>query len=323
MKKIAVLLIAITILALDGLVNKAYGQQDAQYSMYMFNGLSVNPAYAGSRDRLALLALYRHQWTGIKGAPKTFVALAHAPLLNDRIGLGLSIASDNIGVLNLITVSGNYAYRLPVGKGKLKGRLAFGLSTSVNYYSNRLTESVHNDAGDPIFAEDRRLTNLNFGAGVYYYNDRFYAGVSLPHILNGNLNESFSLAGADTAIARQYRHIFGTLGGIIDLGTSVKFKPSILLKYVSNAPFQGDINASFLFKEALWIGASFRTSTKEPVAVIGMIEYDFAKNLRLGYAYDHNFQEIGQYESGSHEIMVSYEFGKTDRYLTPRRMSYF
>ncbi|MDX2002123.1 MAG: type IX secretion system membrane protein PorP/SprF [Chitinophagales bacterium] len=298
-------------------------QQDAQYSMYMFNGLAVNPAYAGSRDRLALLALYRHQWTGLKGAPKTFLALAHAPLLNDRIGLGLSVASDNIGVLNLVTISGNYAYRLPLGKGNMKGRLCFGLNTTVNYYNNRLSESQLRDAADPLFANDLKVTNLNFGAGAYYYNDHFYVGVSMPHFLNGNLNQSFELAGTDSSLARQWRHMFITVGGIVKLNDNVKFKPSMLFKHVKDRDLQGDFNASFLIKESLWLGASFRTTIKEPVAVVGMIEYDFAKNFRLGYAYDYNFQQIAQYQSGSHEIMVSYEFGKKETYLTPRKMSYF
>lgn len=322
MKKLSVLILGIALMLAGGFANKAYAQQDPEYSMYMFNGMSVNPAYAGARDRLAILALYRNQWTGIKGAPQTFTAAAHAPLLNDRIGLGLSITSDNLGVLNMVNVTGNYAYRLPVGKGKLKGRLCFGLSTSVDYYKNRLTESVLIDNSDPSFAQNAKATQLNFGAGAYYYNDRFYVGVSMPHFLNGSLDKSINYSGTQLT-ARQYRHLFVTAGGVVDVTKNVKFKPSVMFKFVDHAPLQMDVNASFLLKEALWVGASFRTSYNEPTALVGMIEYMFAKSFRVGYAYDYTFTQIGQYQSGSHEIMLSYEFGKVDKYLTPRKMSYF
>lgn len=324
MKKLLFLLSVLAIFLLDAHTNKVYAQQDAQYSMYMFNGLAVNPAYAGSRERLAIMALYRHQWAGFgEGVPRTAVVNAHAPLLNDRIGLGLSVASDNIGPTNMVNVVASYAYRLPVGKDKWAGKLCFGLNAQFTTYRQRWSEITTNDPSDPSFSYSSETQfNPNFGAGVYYYNEKMYVGASMPHMLNASLDNNFKLEGTDL-VARQYRHYFITAGAIFKLSENVKLKPSVLFKYVNNTPFQGDYNVSFLFKEALWVGASFRSSFQEPVAVIGILEYMFAKHWRLGYAYDHTLSDIGAYQSGSHEIMVSYEFGGKDKYLSPRRMSYF
>jgi type IX secretion system PorP/SprF family membrane protein len=144
----------------------------------------------------------------------------------------------------------------------------------------------------------------------------------LPHILNESLNKSLDYK-AQQDVARQYRHIFVTVGGIAKVSKNVKFKPSVMVKYVAHAPVQMDFNASFLFKEQLWVGASFRTSYNQPVAAVGMVEYMFAKCFRIGYAYDYTFTNIGKYTSGSHEIMLGYEFGKLSKYTTPRYMDYF
>lgn len=325
MKKFLLSLTAFVLLFLGAGINQANAQQDAQYSMYMFNGLAVNPAYAGSRERPTIMALYRHQWAGFgDGVPRTAVLAAHAPLLNDRVGLGLSIASDNIGVTNMTNVTASYAYRLPVGKKAFwKGKLAFGLNAQFNNYRHRWSEISATTGGDPNFSQNsQNVFSPNFGAGVYYYTEKFYVGASIPHMLNASLRDKVKLSGTDLT-ARMYRHYFFTGGAIIKLNENLKLRPSFLFKYVDNAPFQGDYNVSLLIKEALWLGASFRSSFQEPTAVVGMIEYMFVKGLRLGYAYDHTFTAIGSYQSGSHEIMLSYEFGKKDKYLSPRRMSYF
>lgn len=291
-------------------------QQDAMYSMYMFNGLAINPAYAGSRDRVSLTALYRHQWSGLEGAPKTAVLVGHAPLLNDNIGLGLSIVSDNISVFNTLSITGSYAYRIPI---KDKGRLAIGISATFNYYHARWSELTLNDVTDNAFlSAERSVTSPNFGAGLYYYSDKFYVGVSVPHFLNTSLSDDFKVEGTDL-VARQWKHYFYTAGAIFKIAKNVKFRPSVLFKQVKNAPFQADINASFLLKESLWLGASYRTGD----AVVLMVEYMFAKRVRVGYAYDITLSELNNYSSGTHEIMVGYEFLKKDTYLTPRRMSYF
>jgi len=292
-----------------------YAQQDAQFSMYMFNGMAINPAYAGSRERVALTALYRHQWAGFEGAPKTFTFTAHAPVLNDRIGIGGGITSDNIGVMNLISFNSNYAYRV---KFKNETKLAMGISVTFNNFRQRFSEITAGNEGDPNFAQNLSVWSPNFGTGVYYYGEKFYVGASIPHLINSNLNKSFQFSGTE-AVARQWRHYFFTGGYVFDLGENFKLKPSVLVKYVNNAPVSVDGNLGLLIKEVLWLGASYRHKD----AVIGMIEYNFLNSFRLGYAYDFTTSDLGRYTSGTHEIMLGYEFKKKDAYLTPRRMTYF
>jgi type IX secretion system PorP/SprF family membrane protein len=296
----------------------ASAQQDPMYSMYMFNGLVINPAYAGSRERPTLVALYRHQWTGLEGAPKTAVFSGHAPLLNNRIALGGSICSDNISIFNIITLNFDYAYRLKF-KNKKAGTLSFGMNVTLNNYRARWSDITLNDAVDASFLDSREsVVTPNFGAGVYYYTDRFYAGISVPHLLNMSLADNLEVEGTDLT-AREWKHYFYTIGAVFNLGKNVKFKPSLLFKQVKNAPFQADLNVGFLLKEAWWLGASYRTGD----AVSFMTEYVFTKGVRIGYAYDFTTSELNDYSSGSHEIMIGYEFLKKDTYLTPRRMSYF
>jgi type IX secretion system PorP/SprF family membrane protein len=286
--------------------------------MYMFNGLAINPAYAGSRERPTIVAVYRHQWTGFEGAPRTAVLSGHAPLLNDKIAIGGTLCSDNISVFNNITLNFDYAYRLRF-KNPKAGKLSIGMNVTLNNYRARWTDITPNDAVDPSFlASDESILTPNFGAGVYYYTEKFYAGVSIPRFINMSLKDDASLEGTDE-IAREWKHYFYTIGAVFDIGKHVKFRPSVLLKHVKNAPFEADINVGFLFKEAFWIGGGYRTGD----AAIFIAEYDFAKGIRIGYAYDYTVTELNDYTSGSHEIMVGYEFQNKDTYLTPRRMNYF
>lgn len=290
-------------------------QQDAMYSMYMFNGLAVNPAYAGSRERASFTALYRNQWSGLEGAPKTAVAVGHAPLANDKVGLGFSITSDNLSIFNMVSISASYAYRIKIKRGKL----SLGANATFNNYRARWNELTLNDGNDrALTSNPDNVMSPNFGLGAYYYAEKFYVGISVPHLLNSSLSENFKLAGKEL-VARQYKHYFFTMGGIFKVTENIKFKPSLLFKYVRNAPFQADFNAAILMKEALWLGVSYRTGD----AVSVMVEYMFTKGLRVGYAYDITLTELSNYSSGTHEIMVGFEFGKKEPYLTPRRMSYF
>ncbi|MEX0813145.1 MAG: type IX secretion system membrane protein PorP/SprF [Chitinophagales bacterium] len=310
------LIIAFLGLLLVGGGSELKAQQDAQYSMYMFNGLALNPAYAGSRGVLSAMALYRHQWSGLEGAPKTAVANVHAPLMNDRMGLGLSIASDNIGLVNMINITGNYAYRLTF---KDDSKLAFGLNVTLNNFRGNWSEAALQDRNDPSFNASSSLWNPNFGFGVYYNSDRWFAGISVPHLLNNSLSrEGIHLEGNDN-VARQYKHYFFTGGAIFTLTENVKMRPSFLFKYVQNARLSTDINLGFLFREVFWLAASYRIGD----AVVGMIEYDINDIIRIGYAYDYTLSELTNYTSGSHEIMLGFELRKKQTHLTPRRMSYF
>lgn len=296
--------------------NGASAQQERGYSMYMFNMMEINPAYAGSREQVSLTALYRHQWSSFEGAPRIATLSGHAPLGNERVALGFSYTNDRIGVSNMNELVFNYAYRLPIGPGKL----SLGIRANIrNYYLNWSDVDIV-DKEDDAFAKDSRiLWRPNFGPGIFYYADKFYVGASVPHLINNSLNRDWELSGTQE-VAREYRHVFVNGGIVIPVSEKVKFKPSALVKYVSNAPVQMDLNASFLFFDKLWVGASYRTGH----SVIGMIEYYFADHFRAGYAYDHELTDINNHTWGTHELMIGYEFSiGGDDYLSPRKMNYY
>ena len=281
-------------------ISAVYAQQESLLSQYMFNGLILNPAYAGSKDYASIAAMFRKQWTGFPGAPVTQAVSIHGPLKNKRIGLGLMIANDHVGVTNQTDVYGSYAYHIPLKSGKLALGLQFGLS----YIKSKLSDLTVWDANDQVF-ELNTQTNLlpNFGAGAYYYQEKFYIGISVPHLLNYDPDRTLGIEIKDAF--RQTRHYYLASGIVLEAGRDLKIKPSVLIKYVQGAPVQYDLNLNFLLNDILWLGVSYRSKD----ALIAMVEYQVNKKLRFGYSYDMTLSKFKNYQSGSHEIMLGYDFG--------------
>ena len=281
-------------------------QQDALYSQYMFNTLIINPAYAGSRDVLSATALHRRQWINVDGAPITTTFSVDAPFHNEKIGLGLTLINDKIGVSTNTGIFANYAYRIRL---KEKGVLALGLSAGASQFRTNLADvqtSSNNRTFDPAFAENQTKLLPNFGVGIYYTTDKFYLGLSLPHLLNNKLAN---------ARAKQFRHLFFAMGTVVKLTNNLKVKPSLLYKYVNAAPMQLDLNCNFWFYDVLALGVSYRTDK----TLIGMLEIQATPQFRVGYAYDMNFSKLSTLNTGSHEIMMRYEFAfNKKKVLTPR-----
>ncbi|MDB5284936.1 MAG: type secretion system rane protein PorP/SprF, partial [Bacteroidota bacterium] len=221
-------------------------QQDAEFSMYHFNGLYLNPAYAGSHEVLNATAMYRDQWLKIPGAPQTASVAVNSPLKNDRIGLGLIYTYDRIGVTKTNSLNVDFAYRVPVGKNK-KIKLCFGLSAGFDNYRANLNGVAVVDANDPSFENNNQNRWLpNFGFGFYTYSDKFFAGISTPRILANKLNGTASVFATSSIVARQYQNLLITGGYVFDLSKKVKFVPSVLMKYVpAHAPLTFDFNAKF------------------------------------------------------------------------------
>lgn len=306
------LLATATILSLNCLLTqKGVAQQDVQFTQYMFNGLAINPAYAGSRDVFSATGLFRTQWTGIEGAPVTQTVSGHAPLIKERIGLGLTLINDKIGVTNNFTVIGSYAFRI-----KFKtGTLAMGLQAAITQYRANFTDvrfSVDPTSTDPAFDQNIQRTLPNFGAGLYYNTEKWYVGFSVPQLINRELSDGTKSS------ARQSRHMFLTAGYVFDVSPTIKIRPSFLAKYVSGAPFSIDANANVWLFDRFAVGASYRLGD----AVNFLAEAKVTNNISVGYAYDLTLTQLRKYNSGSHEIMLRIEFGvgskgKT-RILTPR-----
>lgn len=301
----------IIILFFTLLAGQALAQQEAMYSQYMFNTLAINPAYAGSRGVASATALHRSQWVGIDGAPETFTFTIDAPVNNKKVGLGLQVFSDKIGVTQNNGALASYAYRIRMAKGTL----SFGLQAGYSQYRANLSTVPLNTGGqnDVAFQDDVNKGLLNLGTGVYYNSDRFYVGLSSPQLLNNQLSE-FRVAGNNT-FSGQALHLFLATGYVIPLSTDFDLKPSVLVKGVKGAPIQADLNANLWIKQVFSIGFQYRTSAD----IAAMVEVQASPQFRLGYSYDRSTTKLVQFNSGSHEIMLRYEFGfERGRTISPR-----
>lgn len=276
-------------------------QQNPMYTHYMYNTLVVNPAYAGSRDALTITALHRSQWVDFKGAPTTQTITVHAPLRKENIGLGLSILNDKIGPSNNTSVAGYYAFIMKLNE---KSKLALGLSAGLNFYQARLNTLLLDQQSDPAF-----LTNIknhispNFGFGAYYSRERFYAGLSVPYILQ-NSNSAINQYGGDITIEKEQRHYYFIMGAVFPFSENVAFKPTTLLKVTPAAPIELDITASFILMRKLLVGVMYRTGD----ALGGLAGYDITEQFHFGYSYDWSFGlQTNKYHQGSHELILRYD----------------
>lgn len=334
MKKI--LLPALLLLFIGSSVS---AQQDPMFTKYMFNSLLFNPAYAGSKDHMAITLLHRDQWWGIEGGPKTQSFTIHSPLNDERIALGLGVYNDAIGPSNTFNVMTSYAYRIIFGDG---GKLSFGIQAGVmNWRADFNKLNIDNQADMAFNEMQPSMWQPNFGAGIFYYKQYWYLGISVPNIIeweftaeNGNTGNEF--------IAQQFRHYFITGGLAIpfDGANTIIFKPSFLIKNVGlfgefkpednpfaniGAPTEFDIDLSFLFYEALWVGASFRsafegfngTSSFDSVDI--WAAYYLRNGFRIGASFDYTLTELRNPAQGSFEVMLGYEFNYKEKLIvTPR-----
>ncbi len=278
--------------------SQIHAQQDAHYSQYLFNGLILNPAYAGSRGTIAASAFYRKQWAGFDGAPTTQSLSFHLPDRKRRYGFGGTISNESIGYVNQQWLNLSYAFRFKMGPGNF----AMGLQGGFLNYRVNWDKAFVLDANDPVLplvAQNLLLPNV--GAGLYYNTDFFFAGFSVPHILNSGMTSN-KIAGQE--IAHLYRHYLFTTGYVIGRVNAIKWRPSVLVKYAEGAPLQIDFNLNTLIVDRLWLGVSYRSFD----SMIFMTEFLINNQFKVGYAYDLTVTGLRNYNSGSHEFMISYEF---------------
>jgi type IX secretion system PorP/SprF family membrane protein len=288
----------------------AAAQQAAQYSQYMFNTLVINPAYAGYKGGLNVSLLHRNQWVGLQGAPKTQSIVVDDAF--NRVGLGLTIVNDKIGLQGHTSVYGNYSYSLPVGKED--SRLAFGLAVGLSQYTLDENQASVGDLNDPNFTEGKRIyftPDAKFG--LYYSNVKLYAGISVINLLSPAFN--YRQDGKDMMI-RQAKQFFLTAGYLVDLTEDLKFKPSVMVREDTKSPTNVDLSTFFLIKDAVWLGASYRTGVNilnstdfnsgllKQNSLVGTMELFVARKFRLGYSYDYSLSALGDYSNGTHEISV-------------------
>ena len=283
------------------------------YSQYLQNGLLINPAYAGSRGALSAFLSYRMQWMGIPDAPVFQSVSLNTPMKNDKVGLGLMAQFMKFGFTKSQSIYASYSYRISFGKGKLSFGLKGGFDRSNTDYSGILTTTKN----DPVFiANDKPYFLPNVGAGIYYFSDKLFAGVSIPAFLSYKKNTTTSSVEAHHSI-NQYDLIFSG-GGLITFSQVLKFKPSVLIDYSLDKTkrlTQFDLNANFIIGDLIWVGGSWRTSEQ---VVVGIIQVQLNPQLMFGFSYDYPVGRMNTYSKGSSEFILRYEFGYKVSTANPR-----
>lgn len=298
-------LLGLVLLLLSGIT---YAQQDAQFTQYMYNTININPAYAGSREAMSIFVLHRAQWVGLDGAPKTTTASIHTPINDSKVGIGVSIINDKIGPSVENNIAVDFSYTIPVSDVY---KLSFGLKATANILDVDFNKLVIINPGDPTFQNniDNKFSP-NIGVGFYLHSDKSYIGISAPSLLETKHFESNS-----SSVAYERIHYYMIAGHVFDLNENVKFKPSILTKYVKGAPLQLDVSGNFLINEKFTAGVSYRWSA----AVSAMVGFKASDSWFIGYGYDLDTTTLGDYNSGSHEIFLRYElFKKINKITSPR-----
>lgn len=282
----------------------AYGQQDPQYTQYMYNMNILNPAYAGSEGSLNIGILGRTQWTGIEGAPKTLTASINAPIAK-RVGLGFSAIVDKIGPVKEQNVYTDFSYTIPVSS---TGNLAFGLKGGVTFFNVDLTSiDLGDNKVDNLFKENVNKTMMNFGAGLFYYTNRYYLGLSVPNFLKTTHLDKKYQAVEDV-------HGFLTGGYIFTMSESLDLKPSFLVKAAPGAPLSLDLSLNALLYHSLELGLSWRHDD----SISGLVNVKVTDMIRLGYAYDYTISDLSDYSSGTHELMLLIHISNSRETLSPR-----
>jgi len=298
--------------------NSLQAQQDAQYTQYMYNTMSVNPAYAGSRGQLSIAALYRSQWIGLDGAPKTQTLNLHSPIRNSRLGYGISIVNDNIGngVVQETYLDAVVSYTIDVSQ---TGKLSFGLKAGGNLL-NLDFEQLRNFDQEPIGAGADITNNFspNFGFGVYYHTDRFYLGLSAPNMLETDYFDNSQRDPNSVQFQSTERLNFYLITGyVFDLNYNFKFKPAFLMKAVGGAPLQLDFSGTFLYNEKFSFGAAYRWDA----AASALFGFQISDQFMLGLAYDKEITELGgtRFNDGSFEVFLRFELVRSfQRLVSPR-----
>lgn len=310
-------------------------QQDPMFTKYMFNTLIFNPAYAGSKEHMSATVLHRTQWIGLEGAPTTQTITLHTPLKGNRVAVGGSLLHDDIGPTKDIKLTGYYAYRINFNE---TSKLSIGVSATYNNWRTNWSELELDSQVDPSFMGDYSRDLFNTGLGVFYYNKNFYAGLSVPQLLNGSLIQPDRIESEDELQAVQIRHYYLAAGLMLPLNSNLTFKPSVLVKNSNlfgefgngtksnvGAPTEFDVDLSLLMYDALWVGVAFRSAFEyfsEESSTDSFdiwMAYYLRNNMTIGVAFDFTTNDLNRVNNGSFEVILGYDFSyKTSNILTPR-----
>jgi type IX secretion system PorP/SprF family membrane protein len=280
-------------------------QYDAMFTQYMFNEMFINPGYTGSREAMSATLLHRQQWLNFNGRPVTTTFSLHGPLCDNKMGIGGSFLNERLGVLSRNLGYLSYAYRIKTGK---EGRLAFGLMAGLHNQNQRFSDLKASSDGavDPSVAQaNRNVTTFNFGTGVYFNTRTFYVGISIPRLIDDQLRDKNNgTLDAPMTLLPTTMHYYLTLGKAFELSENFTLKTQGMIKAVSGAPVQADLNLNALLYKSLWLGAGYRTMS----AVTAFLGVQPTPQFFIGYSYDIDLNGLQQYTGGSHEVVLSYLF---------------
>jgi len=283
-----------------------FGQQDEQMSLYMYNPLYFNPAYAGSRDAVSFVALGRFQWVNFKGAPTSQWLSIHSPISNQRLGIGAHFINDRIGERKRTSAYADISSSITLNKNLDK--LSAGVSVGFDAMGYDFSSSQVIDQTDPYYGKVLSVTKPNLGAGIYYSGKKHYLGVSVPRLFQNKTQVNEIVESITT------KHFFIAGGYVFDLNSVLKLKPSTLIKFTPNAPITLDVNASLLMYEKLWTGIMYRYNEALGVNIVYTV-----KNFQVGYVFDFPINGLRTYQYGSHEILLQYDLQpKHSSYHSPR-----
>jgi type IX secretion system PorP/SprF family membrane protein len=272
----------------------ALAQQKSVLSQYMFNGQVINPAYSGVHEKLSATALYRNQWVNLEGAPTIQTLTVNSGFKRNKTGVGLMISNDKLGIHRDLSMYLSYSYKIHFNNGAL----SMGLQGGFNHLQSDFNKLNLKNPGGPILAGTRGEFNPNFGAGLFYYSDIAYVGISVPYILSNKIISDENIFSE----ARESRYYFMTVGRAFHLNKNVIWKPSVLMRFQEDAPLGYDINTNFIFHELVTLGASYRSGD----AFLWLFELQLNDKFRFGYAYDMTSSQLNQFSNGTHELMLNY-----------------
>jgi type IX secretion system PorP/SprF family membrane protein len=292
-----------------------FAQQEAQFTQYNDVMLHFNPAYAGSRDMLNITALHRQQWVGINGAPRTQNVTLHTPLKYESVGIGLSVLNDKVGPLNQTWLAADFSYSIKLGQStrarKYEGpKLSIGLKGSMNLLNADLAQLYKPDGNDMTLNENySNKIGGNLGFGIYFKSKQFFAGVSVPKIIQQKFDPT-------NLFFERQRHYYATIGGYFKVNRMLKIRPSSMVKLTDNAPITIDGSLAFIFYDKFWLALNHRY--RESAGIYA--QYQLSKNLKVGYGFDISTNALVKYNFGTHEVMLSYDLMKNSRgaIISPR-----
>ena len=297
-KKIVAVLKSLFLILMLCIVGKGYAQKEPQYTQYMYNIGSFNPAYVGTVEHMELAGLYRAQWVDIPGAPRTVRFGMNLPFANQKTGLGFNVVSDALGPTTQTYIDVAYSYQINVSDNT---KLSFGIDAGGAMLDVDYTKGDFEEENEPLILNSQfNKFYPTVGGGLFLYSDNWYLGASIPNFMTSIIDDEEVTPLVNDEVQ------FNVIGGyVFDLSDNLKFKPAFLLHQMSGTPLKVDVSSNFLINDALVLGAAYRFNT----SVSALAGVQINNKMFLGYSYDYNTNGLGQYNSGSHEAILKFYLG--------------